>query len=76
MSPSPEGIRRGARNAFISLALGVFFLLLAIPANRDMERLLIGVGVIMVLIALGFTGFLVAERRRVIAPRESGSPDA
>lgn len=71
MSASREGLRRRARNAFVALVLGVFFLLLAIPANRDMERLLIGVGVVMLLVALAIIGFVAAEMKRGDASPES-----
>lgn len=54
----------GMRNAWVALALSAFFLVLSVPAYRDMERLLIGLAAVSLLVALAIVGFTAAGARR------------
>jgi hypothetical protein len=54
----------GLRRGWLALALGLFCFVLAVPAFQDLERLLIGLGVLCVLLGVAITGFTAAQTDR------------
>ena len=52
-----RGLAASVRRAWPAWLVAAFFFTLAIPAFEDLERLFVGLGVIVLLVAVAITGF-------------------
>lgn len=59
-----SGLVQGLRRAWVPLTLALVCFVLAWPAFQDLERLLIGLGVLALLVGLAIVGFTAAHLRR------------